>query len=141
MKVKRILVDTGPIVAFLNKTDNYHEWALSQFTQLIPPFYTCESVISEACFLLRDTINGPENVLKLIERELIQIPFKLETELSSIVPLISKYKNIPMSLADACLVRLSEQISASSIITLDGDFRIYRKHKRKIIPIIMPPEL
>jgi predicted nucleic acid-binding protein len=135
---KKIIIDSGPIVAFLNKKDNYHEWALSQFSLLTPPFFTCESVISEVCFLLRNTENGPQNVFRLIERELIKIHFNLELEMPLIGALISKYKNIPTSLADACLVRMSEQITSSIICTLDSDFKIYRKDKRKVIPVLIP---
>ncbi len=138
MKPKKLIIDTGPIVAFLNRADFYHEWALRQFSELIPPFYTCESVISETCFLLRNTENGQKNILKLLERELIQISFNLKEEISTIMSLMKKYNDIPMSLADACLVRMSEQISDSTICTLDSDFRIYRKEKRNIIPVIMP---
>jgi len=138
MKLKRIIIDTGPLVAFLNKSDNYHDWALTQFAGLIPPFLTCESVISEVCFLLRNTEKGGQNVLKLLERELIIIPFKLELETDSIIYLMNKYRNIPMSLADACLVRMSEQYSGSTICTMDSDFNIYRKNRRKVIPVIMP---
>ncbi len=138
MRAKRVIIDTGPIVAFLNKTDKYHNWAITQFSQLNPPFLTCESVFSEVCFLLRHTDSGVQNAVKLLERELIQIPFKLETEIGIIISLLTKYKNIPISLADACLVRMSEQIADSTICTLDSDFKIYRKEKRKVIPVIMP---
>jgi len=138
MKPKKLIIDTGPIVAFLNRADFYHEWALRQFSELIPPFYTCESVISETCFLLRNTENGQKNILKLLERELIQISFNLKEEISTIMTLMKKYDDIPMSLAEACLVRMSEQISDSTICTLDSDFRIYRKEKRNVIPVIMP---
>lgn len=136
MIAQKIIIDTGPIVAFLNNSDEYHEWAISQFSNLRPPFFTCESVISEVCFLLRHSNNGVQNVFKLIERELIQIPFNLESEANSIEKLMRKYANIPMSLADACLVRMSEQIKNSVVCTLDSDFQIYRKEKRKIIPVI-----
>lgn len=135
---KKIIIDSGPLVAFLNNKDTYHGWALSQFSLLNPPFFTCESVISEVCFLLRNTQNGPQNVLRLIERNLIKIQFNLESDVTIITGLIDKYKNIPMSLADACLVRMSEQIANSIICTLDSDFKIYRKNKRKIIPILIP---
>jgi predicted nucleic acid-binding protein len=141
MKPKRVIIDTGPLVAFLNKSDKYHDWALTRFSQLNPPFLTCESVISEVCFLLRHIENGPQYAFKLLERELIQIPFKLEAESSIIISLMNKYKNIPMSLADACLVRMCEQISESAICTLDSDFKIYRKDKRKVIPVIMPESI
>ena len=141
MKPKRVIIDTGPLVAFLNKSDTYHDWALMQFSRLNPPFFTCESVISEVCFLLRHTDNGTQNTFKLLERELIQIPFNLEAEVSTIKNLLNKYRNIPMSLADACLVRMCEKIADSTVCTLDGDFRIYRKDKRKVIPIIIPEDL
>ena len=138
MKAKKVIIDTGPLVAFLNKSDNYHDWALTQFSELNPPFLTCEAVVSEVCFLLRNTEYGTQNVFKLLERELILISFKLESEISTITNLMNKYSNIPMSMADACLVRMSEQISDSTVCTLDSDFRIYRKEKRKVIPVIMP---
>ena len=141
MKQKKVIVDTGPIVAFLNKNDSYHEWAKIQFSLITPPFISCESVISEACFLLRNFSNGARNILELIERELIVLPIDLLTESKSIKRLLEKYNNIPMSLADACLVRLSEQISESVICTMDSDFKIYRKNKRDIIPVIMPSTL
>ena len=141
MKQKRVIVDTGPLVAFLNKNDSYHEWAKTQFSIITPPFISCESVISEACFLLRHFSNGARNILELIERELIVLPIDLLTESKSIKRLLEKYNNVPMSLADACLVRLSEQISESVICTIDSDFKIYRKNKRDIIPVIMPSNL
>ena len=138
MNRKRVIIDTGPIVAFLNKNDSYHEWAKTQFALISPPLLSCDSVISEACFLLRSFPNGARNVLELIERELIILPFDLQSEANSIKRLLDKYKDVPISLADACIVRLSEQISESVVCTIDSDFKIYRKNKRNIIPVIMP---
>ncbi len=138
MNPSKIIVDTGPIVAFLNRADNYHHWAVTKLSQLKSPFFTCESVISEACFLLRNSDKGIENVHKLLDRKLIQIKFQLNDDLKPVADLMKKYKDVPMSLADACLVRMSEQISESAILTLDQDFKIYRKDKRKVIPVIMP---
>ncbi|MEJ2628402.1 MAG: PIN domain-containing protein [bacterium] len=141
MKPLRVIVDTGPLVAYLNKKDTYHDWTVTQLASLNPPLLTCESVISEACFLLRHYKNGSDNILKLLDRQLLSLPFKLENEIIPIKGLLNKYNNIPMSLADACLVRMSEQITGSVIFTLDGDFKIYRKNKRNIIPAIMPEDL
>ncbi len=141
MKPLRVIVDTGPLVAYLNKKDTYHDWTVTQLASLNPPLLTCESVISEACFLLRHYKNGSDNILKLLDRQLLSLPFKLENEIIPIKGLLNKYNNIPMSLADACLVRMSEQITGSVIFTLDGDFKIYRKNKRNIIPTIMPEDL
>lgn len=138
MKSKRVIVDTGPLVAFLNKSDQFHNWTIAQFSQLTPPFVTCEPVISEVCFLLRNTAKGTEHVFQLMERGLVQIPFNLESEMTPVLSLMKKNSNIPMSLADACLVRMSEQISDSAICTLDSDFKIFRRDKRKVIPVIMP---
>ena len=141
MKPGKIILDTGPLVAFLNKKDQYHEWALAQFATMIPPLLTCEAVLSESCFLLRHYENGASNVLNLLNRELLAIPFRMKDELNALNVLINKYKNIPMSLADACLVRMADQISDSVIFTLDSDFKIYRKDRRKVIRTIMPQNL
>ena len=138
MRKKNIIIDTGPLVALLNKRDTHHAWAISQFSLLAPPFVTCEAVLSEACFLLRNYQNGSKNILELVERGLIILPFRLEIESKAIIQLLDKYKNIPMSLADGCLVRLSEQISDSIICTLDTDFKIYKRNKREMIPLIIP---
>jgi uncharacterized protein len=141
MKSKKVIIDTGPLVAFLNKHDTHHDWAYSQFSLLTPPFITCEAVLSEACFLLRNFQYGPKNILELVDRGLIILPFNLELESKAMIQLLDKYKNIPMSLADGCLVRLSEQISDSIICTLDIDFKIYKRNKREIIPLIIPDTL
>jgi predicted nucleic acid-binding protein len=141
MKLRKVILDTGPLVAFLNKNDRYHEWAIAQFGALIPPLLTCEAVLSESCFLLRHYETGASNVLNLLERGLLAIPFRLEDELSAIKVLLDKYRDIPMSLADGCLVRMAEQIADSVIFTLDSDFKIYRKDRRKVIPTIMPEDL
>ena len=141
MNKKKVILDTGPLVAFLNKSDRYHEWAVMQFARLLPPFYTCEAVLSETCFLLRNYKKGVTNIFQLLERELLKIPFNLQDEFSAISILLNKYKNVPISLADGCLVRMAEQITNSCICTLDSDFKIYRKDKRKIIPTLMPEDL
>ena len=91
--------------------------------------------------MLRTYQNGSKNFLELVERGLIILPLNLETESKAVIRLLDKYQNIPMSLADGCLVRLSEQISGSTICTLDTDFKIYKRNKRDIIPLIIPDSL
>lgn len=141
MKPQKVIVDAGPIVAFLNKQDQYHEWTKVQFAKMSPPLLTCEAVISESCFLLRHYENGALNVLTPLERKLLTIPFHLEDELIALKELLNKYNNIPMSLADGCLVRMTEKISDCVVFTLDSDFKIYRKNDRKVVPAIMPDDL
>ena len=104
----RIIIDTGPIVAFLNKRDRFFTWANVTFNMLEPPVYTCEPVVSEACFLLRNIEGGSVAVAELIERKLVEIDFDMSGEIQAVKKLMSKYANVPMSLADACLVRMAE---------------------------------
>jgi uncharacterized protein len=135
---RHVLVDTGPVVAFLNRKDRFHQWAREQFGEISPPMLTCEAVITEACYLLRYADDGSQGVLALIDRGVMQIGFKLEEEILAIMKLLGRYSNVPISLADACLVRMTEQYPQSKILTLDHDFRIYRKYGRQIIPVVLP---
>ena len=134
----RIILDTGPIVAFFNKRDRYFTWSNETFNLLEPPLYSCEAVISEACFLLRNIEGGSIAVAELIERELVVIDFDLCGEFKAIKKLMSKYANVPMSLADACLIRMTEIEKTSQLITLDRDFNIYRRFDRQLVPVLMP---
>lgn len=133
-----VLIDTGPLVAFLNRRDQYHNWVSDQLARLTPPLLTCEAVISEACFLLRSLPSGPIAVLELIDRGLLQMSFRLGDEIVRIKGLMSRYANVPMSLADACLVRMAEQYLGSPLLTFDSDFKIYRKNRRQVIPTLVP---
>ena len=135
------LVDTGPIVALLNVRDRHHAWSREVFGEIEAPVLTCEAVLSEVCFLLRNARGGSEAVLKLVDRGLVRLRFRLEAEIGPVRRLLSRYSNVPMSLADACLVRMSEQVSDSVLLTLDRDFKVYRRHGRNVIPTRMPARL
>jgi len=135
------LLDTGPLVAFLNRTDRFHEWATAQWERLHPPLLTCEAVLAEACFLVRHLPGGSQAVLELLDRGVIHIAFELQEEAGSVGALLRRYAEVPMSLADACLVRMAERHTKSRVLTLDRDFRIYRKHRRHVIPITSPPHV
>lgn len=137
----QVILDTGPLVAFLNSRDKYHDWAVTQFGQIQPPLLTCEAVVSEACFLLRTWTHGAGSVLELLERKVVEISFSLADNLAPVAGLLKKYANVPASLADACLVRMAELHDQSPILTLDADFKIYRKHKRKVIPLLLTPAM
>ena len=140
MTAVKVLVDTGPLVAFLNRRDRYHAWARQQFERLKPPLLTCEAVVSEVCFLLRAQPGGAEAVLELLERELLDVTFDLGEEAGRIRDVVARYANLPASLADACLVRMAELHAGSRVLTLDSHFKIYRIHGRKVIPTISPAE-
>ncbi|WP_321195562.1 PIN domain-containing protein [Arthrospira platensis] len=127
------------MVALLNKRDSWHEWVKQEVAQVKPPLLTCESVISEACFLLKNLHNGQESVIYLLNNGTIQISFRLNEEAASIQELSRRYQSVPMSLADACIVRMAELYPQSMVLTLDSDFTIYRKNRNQEIPLIMPP--
>lgn len=136
----RILVDTGPLVALLNRRDHHHAWVKTQLRTMAPPLDTCEAVLSEACYLLQKVPGGPEAVLELITKGLVAVSFSLQDEAKVIQRLILRYADVPMDLADACMVRLAELHEPSVIFTLDSDFRIYRKHGRTALPILLPDD-
>ena len=133
----KIILDTSPLVAFVNKRENFHQWALNQWKMIHPPLLTCEAVITETCFLLQDVYGGEDAVLGLVSSDNIQIPFQISDEIGTVRELMKRYQNVPMSLADACLVRMSELIAGSCVLTLDSDFRIYRRNKNEMIDVII----
>jgi predicted nucleic acid-binding protein len=136
--VNRVIVDTGPIVALLNARDSWHDWARDAFSRMEPPLLTCEPVLAEASHLVRKLPGGPEAVIDLVGRSVLQVAFRLDTELLALRTLLAKYRSVPMSLADACLVRMSELSPRTSVMTLDSDFKVYRRSGRLKIPLIAP---
>jgi len=136
-----VLLDTGPLVAALNRRDRFHPWARSMLGVIRPPLHTCEAVLAEACFLLRGGQGGADAVLALVERGILAVEFPVSEHTASIRRLMGKYRDVPMSLADACLVRMSELHDGATLWTLDNDFRVYRRHRRQTIPLLMPSEM
>jgi predicted nucleic acid-binding protein len=135
-----ILLDTGPLVALLHRRDKYHEWAKAQAANLPAPLITCEPVLTEACFLLSKLSGGSNKVLEMVEGGLLEVGLHVPDDITALKKLMARYSNVPMSLADACLVRLSEEHANAVVFTLDGDFRIYRRHGRQVISTLIPPE-
>ena len=133
-----VLLDTGPLVTFLASGLNHHAWTIEQWKRLRPPLLTCEPVLTEAAFLLIREGRDADAVFALLERRVIRIALAVEAEQANLRALMRRYRNRPMSLADACLVRLSEIHHTSRVFTLDSDFRIYRRHGNKVIPLLMP---
>jgi uncharacterized protein len=132
------IVDTGPLVAFLNRQDQHHAWAQAQMEVLDPPLLTCEAVLAEACHLLRRAPGGTDALLEMLAREVLQVPFRLDLELDRVRKLMKRYGDRPMALADACLVRMSEMSAGGRVLTLDRDFRVYRRFGRQAIPTLSP---
>ena len=133
-----ILLDTGPLVAALARDDRAHAWAKEQFETLAGPFLTCEAVITEACHLLRAAERESTAVLRLLETGALRLGMDLAEEASAVRKLLERYRSVPAALADACLVRMSELYDSCTVLTLDSDFHIYRRHGRRAIPILHP---
>ena len=133
-----VLVDTGPLVAFLREAEASHDWATKKFAELPAPFLTCEPVLAETFFLVSRQPEGPRRFFDLLGSGLLEVEFSVLSERETLRKLIRKYEDLPMSLADACLVRLAEKHAGAVVFTLDAHFRIYRKHGRQQIPVIMP---
>ena len=133
---RNVLVDAGFLVALLSKRDTYHQWAASQASRFPPPWSTCEAALSEAYHLLGE--RGASAVGALLRRRALVIAFQLAENVEPVTKLIVKYCNIPMSFADACLVRMTEISAEPVILTTDQDFRIYRRHGRHVVPCVTP---
>jgi predicted nucleic acid-binding protein len=116
----------------------YHSWAVEQWKRLRLPLLTCEPVLTEAAFLLHREGRGADAIFALLERGVVKVALAVEKEQADLRALMYRYRNRPMSLADACLVRLSEIHAGARVFTLDSDFRIYRRHGNKVIPTLMP---
>ncbi len=138
--ITNVLADTGPLIALLDRRDQHHAWAEAQFDRIAPPLLTCEAVLAEACHLAPRTGRGPHELLQLLERGVLRVAFDLGENVGHVSSLMRRYGNVPMPLADGCLVRLSELVSGCVLLTLDSDFHIYRRHRRQRIPLMMPPE-
>ena len=140
MAVTEVLVDTGPLVAYFNRRDKHHDWVVERWATLFDPVLTCESVISEAAFLLREDGLDTEKLWSALERGVVRVQFDFAAHQRDLLRLLRKYQDPPMSVADACLVRLSELTDPSVIFTTDEDFRVYRRHGRGLIPLLAPFE-
>lgn len=135
-----ILIDSGPLVALLNRRERHHQWASSRAENSPHPFHTCEPVVTEACFLLQERPDAVQALMEWLTRGDLMISLRLGEEIAAVAKLMDRYSNIPMSLADACLVRMAEQHSQGVVFTLDSDFRVYRKHGRQVVPTLMPDD-
>jgi uncharacterized protein len=131
------IADTGLLVAFLNRNDAYHDWAVSVAGRVTEPLLTCEAVLAEAAFHLQSV----SLVLALVSEGLIAVAFDCNDHLPQLAALAKRYADRHPDLADLCLVRMSEIHPRHSVITVDrADFRVYRRNKREAIPLICPPE-
>ncbi len=130
------IADTGFIVAFGNRDDSHHAWAVEVARKLTEPLLTCEAVLAEAAFHLRSC----GYVFSLVTDEMLQIEFNVAENMAKLTELSQRYQDRQPDLADLCIIRMSELLPKHVVITTDQkDFRVYRRNKREAIPILCPP--
>jgi len=132
----RAIADTGYLVALLRREDEHHEWAAELSGEFQLPLLTCEAVLAEAAFHLQSSAS----VLKMLQREALRVSFDCSSNLDQLQYLATRYADRQPDLADLCLIRMSELYPRHTILTTDeSDFRVYRRNKREVIPILCPP--
>jgi predicted nucleic acid-binding protein len=131
------LVDAGPLVAFLHRNERHHRWSVDAFRSATGTLATCEAVLTEACFLLGPGSEASDGLIEQVETGRLRVE-PMGSEARALRALMKKYRDVPMSYADACLVRLSEKHSDSVVVTLDRDFEVYRRNGRQVIPVVAP---
>ena len=135
--IKTVLLDAGPWVAYLRRADKHHVWAREQFSARTE-FVSCEAVLAEVCARLQYYENDPLLALEFIKAGVVTLDFDLQTNLVFVETLMSKYRDQPMDLADACLVRMTEIEPRSLVVTTDEDFKDYRRNGREVVPHVLP---
>jgi predicted nucleic acid-binding protein len=131
-----VILDASALVAYLDPREQHHEWAVTQAHQLPPPWITCEAALSESLYLLEHQY-WP-TLIAAMRRNELRVSFNLANEIDPVLALMEKYADVPMSLADACLVRMTEILAGPIVLTTDSDFRVYRRHGRQVVPIRTP---
>jgi len=129
------IADTGFIVAYLNRRDAHHAWAVGLARQVDEPLVTCEAVLAEAVF----HTGSAQSVLALVRTGLLRVEFEFTSSQSRLEALAKRYADRSPDFADLCLICLSERFPKLSVLTVDGDFLVYRRHQREVIPVVLPP--
>ena len=139
--MKPVLLDTGFLVALLDRSENFHRTCAQTVREVEAPLVTCEAVITESCYLLRNLSGASEAVIENIAAGIFQVPFQLSRDTAGVKQVLRKYKDWKIDLADACLIRLADQLGTADILTLDQDFAIYRWGKNKPFRVLPSSDL
>jgi len=136
-ELKPVLVDTGVIVALLDRSERYHARCVKSMESLNRPLVTCEAVIAESCYLLRRLPGAAETVLENVERGVFQIPFQLSRSATPVRNILRKYRDLAADFADACLIHLADDLGTEDILTLDRDFERYRWRRNRAFHLLV----
>jgi predicted nucleic acid-binding protein len=139
--MKPVLLDTGFIVALLDRSESFHKTCARTVREVQAPLVTCEAVITESCYLLRNLLGASEAVIENVAAGIFQVPFQLSRDSAGVKQVLRKYKDRKIDLADACLIRLADQFGTADILTLDKDFTVYRWGKNKPFRVLPSSDL
>jgi predicted nucleic acid-binding protein len=134
--MRRAIVDTGPLVAFVDRAERHHTWVVERIDDLQAPLLVCEPVLAEAMHLLARFPRGQDALFELLENGALRIAFRIDEHVPALRQLRQKYRDRPMSLADACVVRMAEIHDQYAVLTLDSDFMVYRKHGHEPLSLL-----
>lgn len=135
--MKPVLLDTGVVVALLDRSEKHHMQCADLVSRLARPIVTCEPVIAESCYLLRRLSGAPEVVLENVARGVFLVPFQLSRAAVAVQTIMRKYADLPANFADACLIRLADELNTGEILTLDRDFAHYRWRKTRRFELLI----
>ena len=133
-----VIADTGPLVAYFNRAERNHAWAVECVRELEAPLLVCEPVLAEVMYLLGRLAKAQDALFELLENGALRIALRVDEHVPALRALHRKYRDRPMSLADACVVRMAELFDQHTVLTLDSDFSVYRKHGRAPLELIHP---
>ena len=136
--MKPVLLDTGVIVASLDRSERFHEKCVEIIAGLASPLVTCEAVIAESCYLLRTLKGAPEAILANVAEGIFQIPLSLTQSAEQVRRTMHKYRDVDIDLADACLIHLATELASAEILTLDRDFEVYRWGRKQAFRMLVP---
>ena len=132
------IVDTGPLVAFFDRAERHHGWVSARIEELDAPLLVCEPVLAETMYLLARHARAHDAMFDLLQNGALSVVFRIDEHIGALRKLLQKYRDTPISLAGACVVRMSEIHDGHAVLTLDSDFLIYRKHGRAPLALIHP---
>lgn len=136
--MKAVLLDTGVIVASLDRSERYHEACVAALAETSGPLITCEAVIAESCYLLRYLRGAADAVVANVAAGVFQVPFSLKDSAEAIGSILRKYQDSDIDFADACLVHLATDLRTADILTLDRDFEHYRWGRNNAFRMLIP---
>jgi predicted nucleic acid-binding protein len=136
--MRAAIVDTGPLVAFFDRAERHHRWIVERVEEFDAPLLVCEPVLAEAMYLLARHAKAQHALLDLLQNGALSLTFRIDEHIGELRKLLQKYRDTPMSLADACIVRMAEIHDRHAVLTLDSDFSVYRKHGQVALTVIHP---